>query len=84
MSLSAAAASFAVSFVYIFLKATQQISVVTQRYWFVLPTSIGLGLCEATILLYVVQAGTIWLGIVNGCGAGLGALAAMVFHRKVH
>lgn len=74
--------SAAVSFIYIFLKATQQLNVVSGQYWRVWPTSMLMGICEATILIYVVKADTIWIGIANGFGGGLGAMVGMWLHHR--
>ena len=75
--------AFAVSFVYIFLKATQQINVVGQRYKWILPVSMGMALCEASIVLLVVN--THWtVAIAVGLGGGLGAMSSMyTVGRKV-
>lgn len=73
----------AVSFVYIFLKAWQQINVVTLRYGWVFPTSVCMGLCEVAIVLLVVKADTIFLGLANGVGSGFGAMLAMRLHQKL-
>ena len=69
------------SFLYVFLRAFQQLNVMHNRYAWVLPVSLGLGLCDVAIILYVVRANTLWLGVVNGVGAGCGAMVAMAVHR---
>ena len=69
-----------ISFIYVFLKATQQLNVVFRRYHAIMPASIGMGLCEVAIVLLVVKADTIALGFVNGICAGLGAMLAMKLH----
>lgn len=74
--------SFVTAYVYIGLKATQQLSVVNGRFLWVLPVSIAMGLCEAGIVLMVVQSGTLFLGLMNGLGGGLGAMTAMVLNRR--
>lgn len=81
MTGSVIALSVVVSFVYIFLKAMQQLNVMHGNYWLVTPMSIGINICEATILLLIVRADSIWLGAINGCGAGLGAMLAMTVHK---
>ena len=80
MLTEAALTSCAVSFLYIFLKSTQQLNVVSGRYWLVWPVSIGMGLCEATILIYVVKANSVWVGAANGIGGGAGAMVGMLLH----
>lgn len=73
-------ASFVVTFIYIFMKASQQINVVKCRYLWVFPTSIGMGLCEVSIVLLVVKADTLLMGLATGVAGGLGCLLAMRFH----
>lgn len=74
-------ALFALSFAYVFLKAMQQLTVANFIYARVLPLSLGMGLCEVSIVLLVVKADSIVMGLINGLGAGLGALTAMWFHQ---
>lgn len=71
-----------INFLYIFLKAIQQLNVVHGRYALVYPVSILMGICEACILLYIVKTGSIWIGVSNGAGAGFGAILAMWLHKK--
>lgn len=73
--------SGAITFAYIFLKASQQINVVRGRYPWVMPTSIGMGLCEVAMVLLVVKADTLWLGIATGIAGGLGCILAMRLHK---
>lgn len=70
------------SFCYIFLKATQQINVVSGNYLRVLPVSVLMGLSEATILIFIVKANTVWIGAGNGVAAGAGATLAMWLHHR--
>ena len=72
--------SAAVTFAYIFLKATQQINVVNGRYRWIMPTSIGMGLCEVGMVLLVIRADTLLLGLATGLAGGLGCMLAMRFH----
>lgn len=74
------ALSFVITFIYIFLKASQQINVVKNRYLWVMPTSIGMGLCEVSMVLLVVRADTLLLGIATGVAGGLGCMLAMRCH----
>lgn len=74
--------SGALAFVYVFLKANQQINVVGQRYAWIMPASLGMGLCEVWIVLLAVRADTILLGLMNGLCSGLGAMLAMYFHSR--
>lgn len=68
--------AFAVSFVYIFLKATQQINVIHQDYKWVLPVSMMMALCEATIVVFIVKVD--WtVAFAVGLGGGLGCMTSM-------
>ena len=69
--------SFLITFIYIFLKATQQINVIEKTYKWVFPTSIGMGLCEVAIVLLVVKADSMMLGLANGIAGGAGCILAM-------
>lgn len=74
--------SAVVSFAYIFLKATQQLNVMSGQYWRVWPTSVLMGVGEATILIYIIKANTLWIGVVNGVAAGGGAMLGMWLHKR--
>lgn len=74
--------SFFTAYVYVGLKATQQLSVANERYMWVMPVSVLMGLCEVGIVLMAVHTGSLFLGLVNGFGAGLGALTAMWLNRR--
>lgn len=71
-----------IAFIYVFLKANQQLNVVHRNYAWIMPASLGMGLCEVAIVLLVVKADTIMLGLVNGACSGLGAMLAMKLHRR--
>lgn len=70
-------AAFAVTFIYIFLKATQQIHVIRKEYPWIVPTSVGMGLCEVSMVLLVVRADSLWMGVCTGLAGGLGCMTAM-------
>lgn len=69
--------AFAVTFVYIFLKATQQIHVIRKEYPWIIPTSVGMGLCEVAMVLLVVRADSLYMGLCTGMAGGLGCVLAM-------
>lgn len=71
------------SFAYVFLRALQQLNVVHNQYWWVVPTSIAMGICDVYLVLTIVKAETLWIGLTNGIGAGSGAILAMIFHRRI-
>lgn len=68
--------AFAVSFVYIFLKAWQQINVVYKKYKAVPLVSMLMALCEVTIVTLVVKS-NIWLFIPIGVGGAIGCMLSM-------
>jgi hypothetical protein len=79
-AMSSYIACFLINFIYIFLKANQQLNVVKNRYSWVMPTSIAMGLCEVGTVLLVVLEKSILLGVVTGVAGGLGCVLAMRMH----
>lgn len=75
--------SFLVTFVYIFLKATQQLNVMHGNYCAVFPVSLGMGLCEVGIVLLVIKADSLLLGVANGVAGGLASMAAMRVYSRL-
>jgi len=71
------------AFIYVFLKATQQLNVVHGNKALIYPVSIGMGICEVAIVLLVVKADSIFLGFTNGLAGGSAALLAMYLHKKL-
>ena len=84
------ALSFSASFLYVFLKATQQLNVVKHMIRWITPVSIGMGLCEVfivgTVSVTAVTVGGFWpllgLGLALGLGGAVGAILAMIFHKR--
>ena len=79
-------AAFFASFLYIALKATQQLQVVNFLYARILPTSLAMAACEVFIMVNVVKtagdfSGLAMLALFIGAGSGLGCLAAMRLHQ---
>lgn len=66
-----------IMFIFIFLKAIQQIHVVRREYRYVLPVSVGMGLCEVSMVLLVVRADSVLMGVCTGVAGGLGCMIAM-------
>lgn len=77
------ALAFAASFVYVFLKALQQLNVVHGSVWWILPVSFGMAVCEVFVVVNVASAGWGWIIFPIGFGSGLGCLVAMHFHRRI-
>lgn len=75
--------SFGVSFVYIFIKAFQQLNVVHRNYAWIPVASVMMGFCEAYIVVAQVQNGLHWPVILSlGLGAGSGACVATFIHHR--
>ena len=73
--------AFIVSFIFIALKATQQMNVIHYHFKAVMPVSMGLAICEVSIITLVVRD-SLWLAIPLGIGGGLGCLIVMWLHKK--
>lgn len=82
-ALAYAGLSAGLQFIFIFVKALQQLNVVNGRYWAVMPCSIAMGICEVATVLLVVRADSLWLGLANGVAAGFGAMLAMYIYSKL-
>jgi hypothetical protein len=73
---------FLAQFTVVFLKAFQQQNVIHENWGLVPFVSMGLATTEVTIVLFVVKTG--WHAIpFMGAGAGLGAICAMLVHKKL-
>lgn len=68
--------AFIVSFVYIYLKAWQQINVMHKRYKAVPLVAMLMALCEVTTVGLIVHT-SFWLFIPIGIGGALGCLLSM-------
>lgn len=77
-----AASIFGVSFMFVGLRAFQQLNVQHGRELWVLPTSLMMALCEVTIVAAIVKAGLAAV-LPLGLGAGLGCIAAMRLHSRM-
>jgi hypothetical protein len=77
------ALAFGAMFVFVFLKAFQQRNVAFDHYWWVMPTSLGMAATEVYVIARIAAGGWHWsLVLVIGVGAGLGALSAMLLHKR--
>lgn len=72
-----------VTFVYVGLRAFQQLNVVNGNYAMVLPTSIFMSVGDVLLVLFIVKADSWTIGITNGIGGGLGCCLAMYASRKI-
>lgn len=70
------------SFVFVALKAFQQLNVMHDRTKWVLPTSMFMAFMEVSIIIGAIANG--WrAAIPMGIGGGLGCLVAMNLHRRM-
>lgn len=77
------ALTFVASFVFIFLKAFQQRSVAFDNYVWVVPTSLAMAATEVFVIANIATRGWhVGLVLTIGLGSGLGALGAMLLHRR--
>lgn len=74
---------FASSYIFIFLKAFQQLNVVHDKYWWVVPTSMSMAFCEVYIIASLAMEGfNIPVVLAVGLGSGLGAVTSMWIHKR--
>lgn len=71
------------SFIFIGLKAGQQLNVVHGKYLAVFPTSMAMAVCEIFVMANVVAKGFDWyLVFAVGMGGATGCVCAMWLHKK--
>lgn len=75
--------AFCAAFVFIFLKAFQQLNVLHKQYLLVLPTSMLMAACEAYVIATTARNGYGWIVLAIGLGSGLGAMASMWIHSRI-
>lgn len=73
---------FLASFMFVFLKAFQQLNVVYKKFWWVLPTSLLMASAEVLIMIKVVENGWGFPVLFVGLGGGLGCMASMFAHKR--
>jgi hypothetical protein len=71
------------AFVYVFLRALQQLNVVHNHYWRIPIVSIFMGLGDVVLILVVVKADTLWIGLTNGLAGAAGCFLAMWLNRRL-
>lgn len=77
------AIAFAAAFIFIFLKAFQQLNVMHKQYLLVLPTSMLMAACEVYVIATTARNGYGWIVLAIGLGSGLGAMASMWTHSRM-
>lgn len=75
--------AFVSSFLFVALKAAQQLNVVHKQYMWVLPTSMLMATCEVYVIAQAAVNGWGWIVLFIGAGSGLGAMVSMWLHGKL-
>lgn len=77
-------AQFGLSFLYVMLKAWQQLNVVHDNFWWIFPTSVGMATAEVyTVHNILASGGSFSYIAAMGIGASFGSCVAMVLHKKM-
>ncbi len=74
--------AFLASFMFVFLKAIQQLNVVRAKYLWIVPTSYAMAACEVYAVAAVATNGWGWIILPIGSGAALGCCLAVWTHGK--
>lgn len=75
---------FLAAFAFVFLKAFQQRNVAFDNYVAVLPTSMLMAVVEVYVIVKATENGySLLVVLAVGTGSGLGALAAMLVHKRL-
>lgn len=78
-----ATSAFLVSFLYIFVKAFQQLNVMKTEYAWMVPTSLVMAACEVFIIGTAATTQQWWIFIPIGLGGGIGCMASVYMHSKM-
>lgn len=71
---------FSSSLAFVGLKSWQQLNVVHRKYWWILPTSMLMAVCEVFVISKISSNGFGLIVLFVGFGAGLGSMAATWLH----
>jgi len=74
---------FLASFMFVMVKAFQQLNVQHDKFAWVVPTSMTMAVCEVFVIANIAHNGWGWIVIPTGLGSGLGCVVAMVIHRRL-
>jgi hypothetical protein len=74
--------AFCTSFIFIGLKSWQQLNVVHKKFWWIVPTSMSMAICEVFIIASAAKNGWGWIVLPIGLGGGLGSLSSTWLHYK--
>ena len=81
-SLATYALAFTATFVYVFLKAIQQLNVVRAKYIWIVPTSFAMAVCEVYTVVVAAERGWGLIVLPIGLGGGLGCVLAVWVHGR--
>lgn len=73
---------FGASFLYVGLRAFQQLNVVHDNKLAVLPTSFGMAVVDVYLIRQFIQYEYAYIVVALGLGAGLGCLTSMHLHKR--
>jgi hypothetical protein len=76
-------AAFCASFLHVSLRAFQQLNVQHDRFRWVLPCSLLMGLTEVAGVLLIVQSESFLIFLPLGCGGAAGCWLAMFVHKEL-
>lgn len=77
------AAAFFAAMLSVFFRVLQQRNAQGDHYWLVIPTSLGIAVCELLVLGIFIRGGaSLIYAIFTGTGAGIGCMLAMYVHRR--
>lgn len=82
MNYEAMALSAVATFLYVFLRAFQQLNVVHKRYWRIIPTSIGMGFGDVILVILIIKTQTLRLGFTNGIAGACGCYLAIYLNNR--
>lgn len=79
-----AIASFLAAFGFVALKSWQQLNVVHEIWWLIVPTSVAMAVCEVYVVANIARLGwDIPLVLAVGFGSGLGCISSMALHKRM-
>jgi hypothetical protein len=75
--------SMGATFVYVMLRALQQLNVVHGYYFRIIPTSLGMGFGDVLLVVLIIKTQTLWMGLTNGIAGACGCYAAMYLTKRL-